>query len=79
MQIREINTEKVKEFLVNNDKSVGWLATRIRRSITLTRDILNGYMPSRDFEYYVEAISQATGIPANELIAQVESSPNTAA
>ncbi len=68
MRIRQIDGEKLREYLKENEKNVEWLATHLGRSVALTRNILNGYTPAKDFETYVERISKATGISEDDLV-----------
>jgi hypothetical protein len=71
MKTRQLDGKKLKMYLIENDKNVEWLATKMRRSVAFVRSLLRGYTP-RDLENYVEKIHAVTGIPEAELFLQEE-------
>lgn len=63
-----VNTINVKSAMIRNGITIEHLASHLGRSVTLTRNIVNGYVPRKDGDEILKAIAEKLSLSRSEVV-----------
>ncbi len=65
-----LDTHKIGLLMKERDKNAFELATKLRRSVTYARQVMNGYLPSKsgDAEFVVSTLAAFLGVKPKDIL-----------
>jgi hypothetical protein len=63
-----VNRQLVKSTMKSKGITAAYLASKLERSVTYARNVMNGHFPKKDWQVVLSIVSKELGLTINEMV-----------